>query len=62
LSIFKIASKDSNSGAQMNFFREAEKFWTKSALTLWKQFSGSGSTDYIGSMHYSIAANKKYVK
>jgi hypothetical protein len=30
----------------MNFFRESEKVWTKSALTLWKRFSGSGSTDW----------------
>jgi hypothetical protein len=53
----KNAFKDSNSGLQMNFFRESEKFWAKSALTLWKQFSGSGSTDWTDVLqHCSIAA------
>jgi hypothetical protein len=46
LDISQTASKDVNSGLQMNFFREPEKFWTKSALTLWKRFSESGSTDW----------------
>jgi hypothetical protein len=41
LSISKIASKDSNSDLQMNFFQESQKFWTKSALTFWNRFSGS---------------------
>jgi hypothetical protein len=43
LGISKIASKDSNSGLHMNFFQELQKFWTKSALTLWNRLSGSGS-------------------
>jgi hypothetical protein len=46
----------------MKFFRESEKFWTKSALKLSKRFSGSGSTDWIGLMYCSIAANGKYVQ
>jgi hypothetical protein len=50
LGISKIASKDSNSGMRMNFFQESEKFWTKSALTLWKRFSGSGSTDWTDAL------------
>jgi hypothetical protein len=41
LGISKTASKNSKSALQMNFFRESEKFSTKSALTQWKQFSGS---------------------
>jgi hypothetical protein len=45
LAVSKTASKDSNSSLQMNFFCESEKFWTKSALAVWKPFSGSGSTD-----------------
>jgi hypothetical protein len=34
LRISKTASKDSNPDRQMKFFRESEKFWTKSELTL----------------------------
>jgi hypothetical protein len=57
LGISKTASKDSNSGLQMKFFRESEKFWTKSRLTLWKRFSGSGSTDWTDALeHWSIGA------
>jgi hypothetical protein len=33
--------KDSNSGLHMHFLWESEKFWTKSALTLWKRSSES---------------------
>jgi hypothetical protein len=55
--ISKIASKDGNSGLPMNFFRESEKFRTKAALTFWKRFSGSGSTDWADALqHCSIAA------
>jgi hypothetical protein len=57
LGISKTAFKDKNSGLQMNFFRESEKFWTKSTLTLWKRVSGSGSTDRTNVLqHCSIAA------
>jgi hypothetical protein len=49
-------SKDSNSGLQMNFFRESENFWTKSALALWKRFSGNGSVDCINRLDRCIAA------
>jgi hypothetical protein len=57
LAISKTASKDSNSGLQMNFFQESEKFWTKLALKHWKRFSGSGSTDWTDALqHCSIAA------
>jgi hypothetical protein len=48
--ISKIASKDSNSGLQMNFFRESEKFSTKSVLTLSQRFSGNGSTDWTDAL------------
>jgi hypothetical protein len=41
----KTACKHSNSGLQMSFFREPEKFWTKSALILRKQFSGRRTRD-----------------
>jgi hypothetical protein len=51
--ISKIASKDSYSGLQMNFFRESEKFWTKLALTPGKQFSGSESIDCTDALHCS---------
>jgi hypothetical protein len=34
LRISKNASKDNNPDLQMKFFRESEKFWTKSELTL----------------------------
>jgi hypothetical protein len=47
LDISKIASKDRNSGLQMNFFRESEKFWMKSTLTLWKQFFRSESINKL---------------
>jgi hypothetical protein len=57
LGISKIASKDNNSGLQMNFFRESEKFWTELVLALWKLFSGSGSTSWA--MHCSTLANEK---
>jgi hypothetical protein len=50
LSILKTASKDSNSGLQINFFRESENYWAKSALTFWKQLSGSGSTDWTDAL------------
>jgi hypothetical protein len=50
LGISKTTSKDSNSGLQMNFLRKSERFWTKSGLTLWKEFSGSGSTDWIDAL------------
>jgi hypothetical protein len=57
LDISKTTFKDKNSGLQMNIFQESEKFWTKSALTLWKRFSGSGSTDWTDALqHCSIAA------
>jgi hypothetical protein len=50
LGYLKTASEDSNSGLQMNFFRESEKFWTKSVLTLWKRVSGSGSTNWTNAL------------
>jgi hypothetical protein len=50
LGISTTASKDSNSSLQIKFFRESDKFWTKSALTLWKRFSGSGSTDWTDAL------------
>jgi hypothetical protein len=54
LGISKTASMDSNSCLQVNFFQEPEKFWTKSALTLWKRFSGTESTDWTdASQHCS---------
>jgi hypothetical protein len=54
LGISKVVSKDSNSRLQMNFFRESEKFWTKSALALWKRFSESESTDWTNAFqHFS---------
>jgi hypothetical protein len=41
----------------MSFFRESEKFWTKSALALCKRFSGSGLTYWTDAVqHCSIAA------
>jgi hypothetical protein len=46
----RLQSKDSDSGLHMNFFREPEKFWTKSALALWKPFSGSGSTYWTNAL------------
>jgi hypothetical protein len=46
-------SKDSNSGLQMNFFRESEKFWKNSTLTFCKRFSGS---DWINRLDLCIAA------
>jgi hypothetical protein len=42
----RLQSNDSNSGLQVNFFQASEKFWTKSALALWKRFSGSRLTDW----------------
>jgi hypothetical protein len=48
----RLQSKDGNSGLQINFFRASEKFWTKSALTLWKRFSGSGSTDWTHALQH----------
>jgi hypothetical protein len=71
LGISKIAFKDSNSRLHMIFFRESKKFWTKSALALWKQCSESGSTDWTDALHHCIiaslhhciiAANGKYVE
>jgi hypothetical protein len=59
LGISKTASKESNPGLQMKFFREYEKFWTKSALTLWKRFSGS---EWIKRLDRCIAANGKYME
>jgi hypothetical protein len=50
LGISKTASKSSNPGLQMNFFRESEKFWTNSAFTLWKRFSGRRSTNWTGAL------------
>jgi hypothetical protein len=52
LEISKAASEDSNSGLQMNFFRESEKIWTKSALTLLKPFFGSGSAEWTDALQY----------
>jgi hypothetical protein len=60
LGISRTVSKDSNSGLHMNLFRKSEKSWTKSALTLLKWFSGSGSTDWIEPMHCSITALQHY--
>jgi hypothetical protein len=55
--ISKPISKESNSGLQINFVQESEKFWTKSALTFLKRFFGSGSTDWTDALqHCSIAA------
>jgi hypothetical protein len=62
LGLPKKVSEERNSGLKMNFFRESKKFWTKSALRLWKRFSGSGSTDRIEPMHSCIAENEKYAE
>jgi hypothetical protein len=63
VAISKRTFKDSNSGLQMNFFRESGTFWAKSALTLWRRFSGSGSTNWTDALqHCSLAANGKYVE
>jgi hypothetical protein len=50
LGISKTASKESNSGQHMHSFRESDKFWTKSALRLWKRFSGSESADWTDAL------------
>jgi hypothetical protein len=53
LGISKIASKESNSGLQMNFFGECEKFWAKSALTFGNGFPRvSGSTDWTAALQH----------
>jgi hypothetical protein len=53
----RLQSKDSNWDLQMNFFGESQTFWTKSALTLCKHFSGSRSTNWTDALqHCSIAA------
>jgi hypothetical protein len=52
LGILKPASKDNNSGLQMKFFGESEKFWTNSVLALWKRFSGNGSTDWAHELQH----------
>jgi hypothetical protein len=60
LGISKTASKDRNSGLQMKFVRESEKIWTKSALTLWKRFFGSGLRDWTDALQYCSIAVLQY--
>jgi hypothetical protein len=48
----RLQSKHSNWGLQMNFVPESEKFWTKSALTIWKWFSSGGSTDWTDALQH----------
>jgi hypothetical protein len=59
LDISKVACQDSNSGLQMNFSQESEKFRRKSMLTLWKRSAGS---EWINRVDRCIAANGKYVE
>jgi hypothetical protein len=54
LGISKTASKDSDSGLQMTFFRDSEKFWKNQLWDFGSNFTVGDQQ--IGPMHCSIAA------